>query len=722
MSQLLYPVACVMMGLCLGLTAAVQADYRILHHFTGNANDGATPYGSLIQSGSTLYGMTYGGGSGNLGTVFRMNADGTGFQVLHSLISAGSDGQWPIGSLIFYDSMLYGMAASAGTSYGGTIFRLDLNGAGFQVLRRFTVSDGMWPWSSLLQSGSVLYGLNTYGGSTSGWNGKGTAFRINADGTGFQVVHTFAGGANDGIGPHGSFMQSGSTLYATTLVGGSRNLGTLFKINPDGTGFQLLHHFAGGGSEGSRPYNVTLVQSGSTFYGLTMNGGSRDMGTIFRMDADGTGFGLLHSFLGGREGQKPFGSLILSGSVLYGMTSDENTGTDGTIFRINTDGAGFQVLHRFNGADGRDPCGSLLLCDSTLYGMTSQGGSQNKGVIFALDVQAAPAASFQGLGFFSGDDHESLAQDVSADGSVVVGYGVTGSGQQAFRWTQSSGLVSLGNLPDGSFKQSWASDVSADGAVVVGYGDPGSGWNSYRGFHWTQEGGMVDMGSLGGSTRYMAFGVSADGSVVVGDGGPQAFRWTQGGGISGLGVLRGRTNSRAVSVSTDGSVAVGSSYTASWALEQAFRWTQAGGMVGLGFLPGGSASFATAVSPDGSVVVGTSSSYAGYPAFRWTQGTGMVNIGNLPGRQTTHPLDVSAEGSAIVGGSLTDPTHGGAFIWDSIHGMRDLQSVLQTDHGLDLTGWSLQVASGISSDGKVIVGWGVNPSGQQEAFRAVLEK
>jgi probable HAF family extracellular repeat protein len=175
-------------------------------------------------------------------------------------------------------------------------------------------------------------------------------------------------------------------------------------------------------------------------------------------------------------------------------------------------------------------------------------------------------------------------------------------------------------------------------------------------------------------------------------------------------------------VSTDGSVAVGSSYTASWALEQAFRWTQAGGMVGLGFLPGGSASFATAVSPDGSVVVGTSSSYAGYPAFRWTQGTGMVNIGNLPGRQTTHPLDVSAEGSAIVGGSLTDPTHGGAFIWDSIHGMRDLQSVLQTDHGLDLTGWSLQVASGISSDGKVIVGWGVNPSGQQEAFRAVLEK
>ena len=278
------------------------------------------------------------------------------------------------------------MAASAGSSYGGTLFRINIDATGFQVMRRFSVSDGQWPWGSLLQSGSVLYGLNTYGGNSSGWNGKGTAFRINTDGTGFQVLHTFAGGTNNGIGPHGTFMQSGSTLYATTLVGGRSNLGTLFKMNPDGTGFQILHHFTGGSSDGSGPYNVQLVQSGSTFYGMTMEGGSKNMGTLFKMEVDGTGFGLLHSFTGGSEGQKPFGSLILSGSVLYGMTSDENTGTDGTVFQINTDGTGYQVLHRFNGTEGRDPCGSLLLCNGRLYGMTSQGGTQNKGVIFALDV------------------------------------------------------------------------------------------------------------------------------------------------------------------------------------------------------------------------------------------------------------------------------------------------------------------------------------------------
>jgi uncharacterized membrane protein len=58
-----------------------------------------------------------------------------------------------------------------------------------------------------------------------------------------------------------------------------------------------------------------------------------------------------------------------------------------------------------------------------------------------------------------------------------------------------------------------------------------------------------------------------------------------------------------------------------------------------------------------------------------------------------------------------------AYIWDSTNGMRSLQDVL-TDEGLDLTGWTLHVAHGISADGKTIVGWGVNPDGNTEAWIA----
>jgi probable HAF family extracellular repeat protein len=321
-------------------------------------------------------------------------------------------------------------------------------------------------------------------------------------------------------------------------------------------------------------------------------------------------------------------------------------------------------------------------------------------VLAATSTMAATAA-FQGLGDLSGGSFSSLALDVSNDGSVVVGYGTTASGQQAFRWTQSTGMVALG-----SFTASSASKVSADGATIVGGGDS-------KAFRWTQAGGMEIIPGLSGATSSDAGGVSADGSVVAGTSGGQAFRWTQSGGTVGLGYLSGKTSSSTYSVSDDGSVVVGASGG------QAFRWTQSGGMQGLGYLPGDSSDgWAHNVSPDGSVIVGTSGSMH---AFRWTASTGTVALGSLSGMNVTHPLAASNYGSKIVGASYNNSTYlCYAFIWDSAHGMRNLKSVLQSDYGLTLTGWTLNAAYGISADGNVIVGQGTNPSGQTEAFRVIL--
>jgi uncharacterized repeat protein (TIGR03803 family) len=368
-----------------GLTATAQ-DYRVLHNFAGGANDGATPWGSLVQSGPALYGMTSAGGSNNVGTVFRINADGTNFQLLHSFVSATTDGAGPDGTLLLSGSLLYGMATSWNTSGGGTLFRLNTEGSGFQVLRSFSTSDGVWPWGSLIQSGSTLYGLNTYGGNAGGGNGCGTAFKFDTNGSVFEIVHLFNGSTSDGRGPHGAFLQSGPILYGTTQSGGSGNCGTVFQINTNDRSFQLLHSFSTAANDGKYPGMGALVLSGSNLFGMTSFGGGNSKGAVFRVSTNGAGFQLLHSFTGGTNGQKPFGSVILSGSTLYGMTSDENTGTDGTIFSVSTEGADFRVLHRFKGADGRDPGGDLLLSGSALYGMTSAGGSNNLGVIFALDL------------------------------------------------------------------------------------------------------------------------------------------------------------------------------------------------------------------------------------------------------------------------------------------------------------------------------------------------
>ena len=97
----------------------------------------------------------------------------------------------------------------------------------------------------------------------------------------------------------------------------------------------------------------------------------------------------------------------------------------------------------------------------------------------------------------------------------------------------------------------------------------------------------------------------------------------------------------------------------------------------------------------------------------------MVGLGDLAGRDfQSYANGVSGDGSIVVGaGDTFDGTR--AFIWDESHGIRDLNDVLVTDYGLDLSGWDLKVANAISDDGQTIVGMGIH-NGNQEAFVAMV--
>ena len=143
--------------------------------------------------------------------------------------------------------------------------------------------------------------------------------------------------------------------------------------------------------------------------------------------------------------------------------------------------------------------------------------------------------------------------------------------------------------------------------------------------------------------------------------------------------------------------------------------------MGIGDLPGSTfESRASAVSADGLVVVGGGRSASGREAFRWTASGGMVGLGDLPGGGAfwSGAAATSADGSVVV--SLATSESGiEAFVWDSTHGMRELDQVL-TGLGLDLTGWWLENATGISADGRVIVGTGTNPNGYYEAWIATF--
>jgi probable HAF family extracellular repeat protein len=189
------------------------------------------------------------------------------------------------------------------------------------------------------------------------------------------------------------------------------------------------------------------------------------------------------------------------------------------------------------------------------------------------------------LGALGGVYDTSFAYAVSADGSVIVG----GSGSsanrsiaRAFKYSNTA-MVDLGTLGG---NVTVAYDVSADGSTVVGMGTL-AGSTIYRVFkHDGSQ--IIDLGTLGGTLSYIDFSgaelnirygyksISANGSVIVGlsaitgDVGYHAFRY-ENGVMQDLGTLGG-ANSYATSVSADGSIVVGSSQVAESPVSHAFAW------------------------------------------------------------------------------------------------------------------------------------------------------
>jgi probable HAF family extracellular repeat protein len=228
---------------------------------------------------------------------------------------------------------------------------------------------------------------------------------------------------------------------------------------------------------------------------------------------------------------------------------------------------------------------------------------------------------------------------------------------------------------------------------------------------------MQDLGRIGGDWS-QAFGVSADGSVVVGwasnaIGDRHAFRWTADSGMQDLGRIGGDW-SQAFGVSADGSVVVGGAGNAS-GQERAFRWTAEGGMQDLGTLPGYESSRASGVSADGSVVVGLVMNYNSgrWRAFRWTAEGGMQDMGTLGGDWSA-ASGVSADGSVVVGVAENASSQQRAFRWTAAGGMQDLNELYAS---LLRDGSVLIEARAISPDGWYIVGQGINlRTGRFEAF------
>jgi uncharacterized repeat protein (TIGR03803 family) len=387
--------------------AGAQTTFIPLYSFTGG-HDGALPQAGLMQaSDGYLYGATkFGGISNNFsgyGAIFRITTNGV-FTSLYSFTN-GNDGAYPYGSLVqASDGNLYGTALRGGTNGAGTVFRITTNGVFMPLYSFIPAHDGANPESGLVQAGDgYLYGTADQGGT----NSFGTVFRITTNGV-LASLYSFTGG-NDGADPFAGLVSAGDGyLYGTTLYGGISNgltgYGTVFRITTNGV-FTPFHSFTGG-YDGANP-QAGLTQAGDgNLYGTTEYGGISNnlsgYGTFFRILISGgpTPFlAPLYSFTNGNDGRYPLAGLVQAGDGnLYGTANEGGADGDGVVFRITANGVLTPLYSFTDGNDGRYPTAGLVQAgDGNLYGTAYEGGTNGDGTVFKIAFPP-PALNVSSLG------------------------------------------------------------------------------------------------------------------------------------------------------------------------------------------------------------------------------------------------------------------------------------------------------------------------------------
>jgi uncharacterized repeat protein (TIGR03803 family) len=351
----------------------------VLHSFAGPPSDGDNPWWGtlLLAKDGNFYGMTYQGGSNDLGAVFKVTP--AGVETLLWSFGNGNDGNSPYGSLIQgSDGNFYGMTNLGGLYARGTVFKITPAGVESVLWSFGGTNDGAYPFGSLIEGSDG----NFYGTAyvTVANISCGTVFRITPAGV-ETVLWTFGNGT-DGQFPYGTLIfGADGNFYGLTDGGGVNGKGTIFRITPAGAE-TVLWSFGGSG-DGAVPFSKLTLATDGNFYGLTLEGGANSWGTIFKFTPDGTET-VLHSFTGGADGGQPEGSLLEgSDGNFYGTAEFGGMTGNGNIFQV-TPGGAVTLLWSFGSSatDGSVPRGDLILGPGgALYCMTEGGGVNNLGAV-----------------------------------------------------------------------------------------------------------------------------------------------------------------------------------------------------------------------------------------------------------------------------------------------------------------------------------------------------
>lgn len=235
------------------------------------------------------------------------------------------------------------------------------------------------------------------------------------------------GGRNGAGSLSGVSVSPGGTLYGTTVFGGTKEIGTVFRLTPDGSGGyteKVLYSFTN--AAGNRP-DGNIVRNGSgDLFGVTLIGGADGQGVVYELTPSGPGYTekVLHSFTGGLDGGQPLGPLVLdSHGDLFGVTQFGGTGGQGVIFEFTPSGTGYteRVLHDFAANASLPQAGLTRASDGTLYG-TTYGASpvDGNGTVFSLALTTSGPVYRTLYAFKGGTDGANPFGMLTVDGTTTL--------------------------------------------------------------------------------------------------------------------------------------------------------------------------------------------------------------------------------------------------------------------------------------------------------------
>jgi uncharacterized repeat protein (TIGR03803 family) len=460
-------------------------------------NMGSHPVCALIRAKSgKFYGMTDQGGANNMGVLFEWDQETNAFKKKFDFDNIR--GRSPHGSLVQADNgKLYGMTRYGGAFDLGIIFTWDPETDSLTKILDFNGANGKRPFGSLIQaSNGKLYGMATFGGNE---NSEGVLFELDPETGNYNKKMEFSRPVT-GYCPYGSLIQANNGKLYGTVCGGPANYnGAIFEWDIESETYSVKVSF-----EGYDDALGTLIQAGNgKLYGINDNVGFYK-GGIYEWDPVTGIFQRKFDFFRVVDSVHPVGSFVQAGNgKLYGMSfyGDGTTPSElgsGAIFEWDPVLSKYSNKVNFNGENGSHPTGSLIQAgNGRLYGMTSEGGDYGFGVLFELDPE-------------SGNYAKKLDFNGSENGKTPYGSLMQAGNGKLYGMTSQGG---------------------ANGMGVVFEWDPVNDLYSKKIDFNGKANGRYPHGSLIMASNSKIYGMTADGGIFGYDGSSHA------GNITGYGVL-----------------------------------------------------------------------------------------------------------------------------------------------------------------------------------------